>query len=200
MFKRCSCPLQENSNFQVRYWTNSTEPTLFTAAESDQWNNLTHPPLAICLWPVAMAPSLTSLQRRNRSYPSGRSQDDPYHGNLVPSSPVSGWARSCRCDWRQSRSIIRNESLCLSKNHSQVLQPVRTSSHSLHFWIATQISVCFPTTPWQELERHHDKRRVFCLLHGVCREGSIWVSEIRRLHFMLAIILSRKRQKKARRE
>lgn len=83
--RHCCCPLQENSNFQVWYWTNSTEPTLFAAAESDGWNNLTHPSFPICLWPVAMVPSLTPLQPPNRCYPSGRSQDDPYHSNLVPS-------------------------------------------------------------------------------------------------------------------
>lgn len=156
MFKHCSRPLQENSNFQVWYWTNSTEPTLFTAAESDQWNNLTHPPLAICLWPVAMAPSLTPLQRRNRSHPSERSQDDPYHGNLVPSSPVSGWARSCRCDWRQSRNIIRNRTTAYQRITARFFTGLNVfplaslfNSHTVFF-------------PQQELEWPHDKTRSLC--------------------------------------
>lgn len=95
MYKCSSYLLQENSNFQVRYWVNSTEPIFFTVAESDQSNNFMHPPLAIRLWPVAMVPSLTPPQLQNHRYPSGWSQDDPYHSNLDPSShsPLSlgGW-------------------------------------------------------------------------------------------------------------
>lgn len=44
------------------------------------------PPLAICLWPVAMVASLTPRQLQKHCYPSGWSQDDPYHSNQDPSS------------------------------------------------------------------------------------------------------------------
>lgn len=94
MYERRTRPLQENSNFQVWYWANSTEPTLFTAAESDQSNNLMRPRLTVCLWPVAMVPSLTAPQLQSPCYPSGWRQDDPYHSNLDPSS----WVRSCCVD------------------------------------------------------------------------------------------------------
>lgn len=67
------------------------EPTVLnlcfsTVAQSDQSSNFTYPPCAICMWPVAMAPSLTPSLLQNHCYPSGWSQDDPYHSNLDPSS------------------------------------------------------------------------------------------------------------------
>lgn len=63
-----------------------------TVADSDQSSNFMYPPCAICLWPVAMAPNLTPPQLQNHCYPSGWSQDDPYHSNLDPSSH-SPWVR-----------------------------------------------------------------------------------------------------------
>lgn len=115
------------------YWARRSEPTLLTAAESDQSNNLMHPPFAICLWPVSMVPSLTPPQLQKHHYPSGWNQDDPYHGNLDASSPTSGWVRSACVDslllWRPHRSKKRKKP-CLSRNHQQILKPFCTSSHS----------------------------------------------------------------------